>query len=190
MAGRAAVAHLECPPGLVEVLDYVRRHGSCTRAELVQATSTQPGAHRTAADGARRVRPRRRGRRRPVHGRARAAHRTLPRGRRPARGGPRRDAHRRRGRRPRGRAARARRRADRHRRRPRRRARPRREAGRGLRGAARPAPGLGIGVGVPGPVEFDAGRPVAPPIMPGWDGYRRPRPLRAATTPRCGSTTT
>ncbi len=29
----------------------------------------------------------------------------------------------------------------------------------------------GIGVGVPGPVEFAAGRPVAPPIMPGWDGY-------------------
>ena len=29
----------------------------------------------------------------------------------------------------------------------------------------------GIGVGVPGPVEFASGRPVAPPIMPGWDGY-------------------
>jgi predicted NBD/HSP70 family sugar kinase len=29
----------------------------------------------------------------------------------------------------------------------------------------------GLGVGVPGPVEFAAGRPVAPPIMPGWDGY-------------------
>ena len=29
----------------------------------------------------------------------------------------------------------------------------------------------GIGVGVPGPVEFSSGRPVAPPIMPGWDGY-------------------
>jgi glucokinase-like ROK family protein len=29
----------------------------------------------------------------------------------------------------------------------------------------------GIGVGVPGPVEFESGRPVAPPIMPGWDGY-------------------
>jgi glucokinase-like ROK family protein len=29
----------------------------------------------------------------------------------------------------------------------------------------------GIGVGVPGPVEFSTGRPVAPPIMPGWDGY-------------------
>ena len=28
----------------------------------------------------------------------------------------------------------------------------------------------GIGLGVPGPVEFSAGRAVAPPIMPGWDG--------------------
>jgi glucokinase-like ROK family protein len=32
-------------------------------------------------------------------------------------------------------------------------------------------PVWGIGVGVPGPVEFGSGRPVAPPIMPGWDGY-------------------
>jgi predicted NBD/HSP70 family sugar kinase len=30
----------------------------------------------------------------------------------------------------------------------------------------------GIGMGVPGPVEFEAGRPVSPPIMPGWDRYR------------------
>lgn len=29
----------------------------------------------------------------------------------------------------------------------------------------------GIGVGVPGPVEFAAGRAVNPPIMPGWHGY-------------------
>ena len=29
----------------------------------------------------------------------------------------------------------------------------------------------GIGIGVPGPVEFESGRPVSPPIMPGWDGY-------------------
>ena len=29
----------------------------------------------------------------------------------------------------------------------------------------------GIGIGVPGPVEFATGRPVSPPIMPGWDGY-------------------
>ena len=29
----------------------------------------------------------------------------------------------------------------------------------------------GIGIGVPGPVEFGSGRPISPPIMPGWDGY-------------------
>ncbi len=29
----------------------------------------------------------------------------------------------------------------------------------------------GIAVGVPGPVEFSSGRVVAPPIMPGWDGF-------------------
>ena len=40
----------------------------------------------------------------------------------------------------------------------------------------RTTPGLhgrlwGIGIGVPGPVEFESGRPISPPIMPGWDGY-------------------
>jgi len=29
----------------------------------------------------------------------------------------------------------------------------------------------GVGIAVPGPVEFQTGRPIAPPIMPGWDGY-------------------
>ena len=29
----------------------------------------------------------------------------------------------------------------------------------------------GIGIGVPGPVEFVTGRPASPPIMPGWDDY-------------------
>jgi glucokinase-like ROK family protein len=29
----------------------------------------------------------------------------------------------------------------------------------------------GVGIGLPGPVEFATGRPSAPPIMPGWDGY-------------------
>ena len=29
----------------------------------------------------------------------------------------------------------------------------------------------GLGIGVPGPVEFNTGRPISPPIMPGWDGY-------------------
>ncbi len=32
----------------------------------------------------------------------------------------------------------------------------------------------GIGIGVPGPVEFSSGRPVNPPIMPGWDGFDIP----------------
>jgi len=30
---------------------------------------------------------------------------------------------------------------------------------------------LGVGIGLPGPVEHSTGRPVNPPIMPGWDGY-------------------
>ncbi len=38
----------------------------------------------------------------------------------------------------------------------------------------------GIGVGLPGPVEFNTGRPVAPPIMPGWDAY----PVRERLTNR------
>jgi len=39
--------------------------------------------------------------------------------------------------------------------------------------ATRDLPGRlrGVGIGVPGPVEFASGRPVSPPIMPGWDGY-------------------
>jgi glucokinase-like ROK family protein len=38
--------------------------------------------------------------------------------------------------------------------------------------AADPAgPLWGIGIGVPGPVEFMTGRPTSPPIMPGWDAY-------------------
>lgn len=42
-----------------------------------------------------------------------------------------------------------------------------------LRATTREAPGAlwGIGMGVPGPVEFRTGRPISPPIMPGWDGY-------------------
>ena len=37
--------------------------------------------------------------------------------------------------------------------------------------AATPAALLGVGVGLPGPVEYATGVPIAPPIMPGWDGY-------------------
>jgi glucokinase len=29
----------------------------------------------------------------------------------------------------------------------------------------------GVGIGLPGPVEHATGRPVKPPIMPGWDGF-------------------
>jgi glucokinase-like ROK family protein len=56
-----------------------------------------------------------------------------------------------------------------------------------LRGRPEGAPGRlrGIGVGVPGPVEFRTGRPVAPPIMPGWDGY----PIRERFTERYGAPT-
>ncbi|MBF4462981.1 MULTISPECIES: ROK family transcriptional regulator [unclassified Rathayibacter] len=38
------------------------------------------------------------------------------------------------------------------------------------------APGAlgGVGVGVPGPVEHATGRPVKPPIMPGWDRFDIP----------------
>jgi predicted NBD/HSP70 family sugar kinase len=35
-----------------------------------------------------------------------------------------------------------------------------------------------MGIGVPGPVEFVTGRPVSPPIMPGWDGFAIPARLR------------
>lgn len=37
----------------------------------------------------------------------------------------------------------------------------------------------GIGVGLPGPVEFAAGRAVSPPIMPGWDGVGVPEAFAA-----------
>jgi predicted NBD/HSP70 family sugar kinase len=41
-----------------------------------------------------------------------------------------------------------------------------------LAAAGRPADAVcGIGIGVPGPVEFDTGRVRQPPIMPGWDDY-------------------
>lgn len=41
-----------------------------------------------------------------------------------------------------------------------------------------PADVLGIGVGVPGPVEYSTGRPIRPPIMPGWDGFDIPAFVR------------
>ncbi|MGC5166599.1 ROK family protein [Luteimicrobium sp. DT211] len=46
-------------------------------------------------------------------------------------------------------------------------------------GSGRPwADVVGIGVGLPGPVEHSTGRPVRPPIMPGWDGFDVPALLR------------
>ncbi|MDR7160795.1 ROK family transcriptional regulator [Arthrobacter sp. BE255] len=39
------------------------------------------------------------------------------------------------------------------------------QAGRGPQDLA------GVGIGLPGPVEHATGRPVKPPIMPGWDGF-------------------
>jgi len=41
----------------------------------------------------------------------------------------------------------------------------------------------GIGIAVPGPVEFATGRPISPPIMPGWDGY----PIRERFAARYGA---
>ncbi len=41
----------------------------------------------------------------------------------------------------------------------------------------------GMGIGVPGPVEFATGRPVSPPIMPGWDGYSIPERFAALEVP-------
>ncbi|MHB8959383.1 MAG: ROK family transcriptional regulator [Candidatus Limnocylindrales bacterium] len=40
-----------------------------------------------------------------------------------------------------------------------------------------------VGIGVPGPVEFRTGRPISPPIMPGWDGY----PVRDRFAARYGA---
>jgi len=49
-------------------------------------------------------------------------------------------------------------------------------------GAVSGARVVGLGVGIPGPVDFDAGCAVRPPIMPGWDGY----PVRRQLTERFG----
>ncbi|GHD43523.1 ROK family transcriptional regulator [Mycetocola manganoxydans] len=38
---------------------------------------------------------------------------------------------------------------------------------------------LAIGVGLPGPVEHSSGRPINPPIMPGWDNFDVPSWLQA-----------
>ncbi|WP_418909782.1 ROK family protein [Arthrobacter antioxidans] len=50
-----------------------------------------------------------------------------------------------------------------------------------LRSADRGAGDLAaIGIGLPGPVEHDSGRPINPPIMPGWDRFDVPGLVRAS----------
>jgi glucokinase len=41
----------------------------------------------------------------------------------------------------------------------------------GASAAGGPAALIAVGVGLPGPVEHASGRPINPPIMPGWDRY-------------------
>jgi glucokinase-like ROK family protein len=166
----------DCPPGLVEVLDFVRRRGSCTRAELVDATGLSRAlvGRRLAAladyglVGADGVGPSTGGRApRRIRFRADAGHllvadvgatsidvavadlggSMLAHAAEPA------DV-----------AAGAETVLGRV------------EAlfDRCLAHAEATGPLFGIGVGVPGPVEFDAGRPISPPIMPGWDGFDVP----------------
>ena len=168
-----------CPPGLVEVLDYVRRHSSCTRAELVAATGFSRalvgqrldalvGYGLVAEDG---VAPSTGGRApRRVRFRADAGHllvadlgatsidvavADLAGGILEQQAEPPTSP-----RDPRAVLARVEALFD--------------EA---LVRTSPPGPLLGIGVGVPGPVEFHAGRPISPPIMPGWDGYGVPERL-------------
>jgi predicted NBD/HSP70 family sugar kinase len=38
---------------------------------------------------------------------------------------------------------------------------------------------VGVGIGLPGPVEHSTGLPTNPPIMPGWDGFDVPGYIRA-----------
>jgi predicted NBD/HSP70 family sugar kinase len=48
-----------------------------------------------------------------------------------------------------------------------------------LRHSGRPASQVqGIGVGLPGPVDFTTGRPNQPPLMPGWHNFPVPETLR------------
>ncbi|WP_231946287.1 ROK family transcriptional regulator [Auraticoccus monumenti] len=41
-----------------------------------------------------------------------------------------------------------------------------------------PSDVVGVGIGVPGPVEHATGRPITPPIMPGWDRFDIPAHVR------------
>ena len=46
-------------------------------------------------------------------------------------------------------------------------------------GGCRPDQLIGVGIGLPGPVEHSTGRPTNPPIMPGWDGFDVPGTVAA-----------
>jgi predicted NBD/HSP70 family sugar kinase len=45
----------------------------------------------------------------------------------------------------------------------------------------------GVGLSVPGPVEFDSGLVIRPPIMPGWDGYPIRDRLRRVLAEQAGT---
>ncbi|WP_049822143.1 ROK family transcriptional regulator [Arthrobacter sp. H41] len=47
-------------------------------------------------------------------------------------------------------------------------------------GERRPGDLAAIGIGLPGPVEHDTGRPINPPIMPGWDRFDVPGRVQQA----------
>jgi glucokinase-like ROK family protein len=51
-----------------------------------------------------------------------------------------------------------------------------------LQETATPGELWGLGIGVPGPVEFRTGHAISPPIMPGWEGY----PVRERFSERYG----
>jgi predicted NBD/HSP70 family sugar kinase len=54
-------------------------------------------------------------------------------------------------------------------------------------GGPAPAKVCGVGLSVPGPVEFDSGLIIRPPIMPGWDGYPIRDRLQRALAERAGT---
>jgi predicted NBD/HSP70 family sugar kinase len=57
-----------------------------------------------------------------------------------------------------------------------------------LADSGRPAGAVcGVGLSVPGPVEFDSGLVIRPPIMPGWDAYPIRERLRGALATRAGT---
>jgi predicted NBD/HSP70 family sugar kinase len=53
---------------------------------------------------------------------------------------------------------------------------------------ARPRTVCGVGLSVPGPVDFGAGQVVQPPIMPGWDRYPVADRMRRALAEHVGAT--